>query len=65
MFDEATARHMLTVLESDLAYIRDVSAQYRPGEVTHHHGEHDHIGYLARPFLEAKEKMQNRLETGI
>ena len=61
MFDEETARHMLTVLEGDLAYIRQVSVQHRPGTVTHHHGEEDHTAYLERPFHEAREAIYQRM----
>ena len=66
MFDEETARHMLAVLEGDLAYIRQVSVQHRPGTVTHHHGEADHAAYLKRPFQEAREAIHGRMaELGI
>ena len=61
MFDEDTARHMLTILEGDLAYIRQVSVQHRPGTVTHHHGEEDHTAYLERPFHEAREAIYLRM----
>ena len=61
MFDEDTARHMLAVLDGDLAYIRQVSVQNRPGTVTHHHGEEDHTAYLERPFHEAREAIHGRM----
>ena len=66
MFNEAIARHMLTVLEGDLIHIKSVSRQHRHGNVTHHHGEADHMAYLRRPFLEAREAIQLRMrELGI
>ena len=61
MFDEATARYMLALIESDLAFIRDGSGQYRTGTVTHHHGEDDHMAYLERPFREAREAVHRRM----
>ena len=61
MFDEATAQYMLTMIDGDLTYIREGSAQHRPGTVTHHHGEDDHMAYLERPFLEAREAVQERM----
>jgi hypothetical protein len=61
MFDEATARHMLAVLDGSMRYIETGSLQHRHGTVTHHHGEDDHIGYLKRPFQEAQAKVEERL----
>ncbi len=63
MFNEATARHMLTVLEGDLAYIREVSPQHSHANVTHHHGEDDHMAYLERPFHEARHRIEDRLRS--
>ena len=52
---------MLTLIEGDLAYIRE-SAGVRPhGSVTHRHGEHDHLAYLQRPFLEARDAIMSRM----
>ena len=61
MFDEATARHMLSVIDGSMRYIEGGSLQHRHGTVTHHHGEDDHIAYLKRPFLEAQELVEERL----
>ena len=63
MFNEDTARHMLTALEGDLAFIREVSPQYSHGNVTHHHGEDDHRAYLERPFHEARSAIEDRLRS--
>jgi hypothetical protein len=66
MFNEATARHMLTVFEGDLTFMRNVVHQHEPGTVTHHHGEDDHLAYLSRPFLEARDAVLKRMkERGI
>ena len=66
MFDEATARHMLTVFEGDLKFMRNVAHQHEPGTVTHHHGEDDHLAYLSRPFLEARDAVLARMrERGL
>jgi hypothetical protein len=61
MFNEATAQYMMTLVEGDLAYIRQSSGQQTHDNVTHHHGEDDHLGYLERPFHEAREAIQRRL----
>ena len=62
MFDEEIARYMMAVVEGDLAYIAETSGQHMLGNVTHHHGEDDHIAYLQRPILEAQEALQRRME---
>jgi len=61
--DPATAQYMLTLIEGNLAYIRELSRQHGPGTVTHHHGEDDHLAYLERPFLEAEAALRRRLGT--
>ena len=61
MHDPATFQYMLTLIEGDLAYIRETSAQHMHGSVTHHHGEDDHIAYLERPFIEAREAIHERM----
>ena len=60
MFDGATAKYMLTLIDGSLAYIHETSAQHEPGTVTHHHGEDDHMAYLERPFHEAREAILER-----
>lgn len=64
MYDQATAQYMLTMIEGDLSYIRKGSGQHTHGNVTHHHGEDDHMAYLERPFLEAQEAVQKRMRLG-
>ena len=61
MFDEATAKYMLTLIDGDLTYIENSSRQHVHGRVTHHHGEDDHIEYLKRPFIEARTALEERL----
>ena len=61
MFDKATAQYMLTMIEGDLAYVSESSQQHMRGNVTHHHGDDDHIAYLQRPFLEAREAIHERM----
>lgn len=66
MHSPATSQYMLTLIEGTLTYIRQHSPQYRPGTVTHHHGEADHLAYLERPFLQAREAIHRRLhELGL
>jgi hypothetical protein len=52
---------MLTLIEGDLTYIREVAAQHAPGTTTHHHGEDDHLAYLERPFVEARQAIHRRM----
>ena len=61
MFDREAAQYMLTLIDGDLAYIGELAPQHRPGTVTHHHGEDDHLAFLQRPFLEAREAIQSRM----
>ena len=61
MFNEQTAQYMLTLVEGGLTYISETAASHKPGTVTHHHGEDDHLAYLQRPFLEAREAIRRRM----
>lgn len=61
---QETAQYMLTMIEGSLAYIRHKAAHYPPDAVTHHHGEDDHRAYLERPFLQAREAVEQRLRSG-
>ena len=66
MFDEAVARHMLDVIEGDLTYIRELSGQSPPERITHCHDVGDHIAYLSKPFIEAREAiLQKAREAGV
>ena len=62
MFDEDVARHMLDVIEGDLVYIREVSGQAAADLITHPHPDDDHIAYLSRPFIEAREAILQRAQ---
>ena len=61
MFDSATAQYMLTLIEGDLTYIRETAGVRPVGTVTHRHGEPDHLAYLQRPFLEARDAILSRM----
>ena len=63
MFDPDTARYMLTMIDGSMQYIRETAVMERPGKVTHHHGEDDHLAYLQRPFLEAHQAIHDRALT--
>jgi hypothetical protein len=66
LFDPAVAQYMLTLIDGSLTYIRQHSRQYRPGTVTHHHGEADHQAHLERPFREAQAAIHRRMhELGV
>jgi hypothetical protein len=60
VFSEATAQYMLTLVEGSLTYIKELSPQHAQDQVTHHHGERDHLVHLSRPFLEAREAIERR-----
>ena len=62
MFDEEIAGYIMTLIEGDLAYIAETSGQHALSNVTHHHGEEDHIAYLRRPILEARDALRRRME---
>ncbi len=64
MYDRETAQYMLTMIEGDLSYIRKGSGQHTHGNVTHHHGEDDHMAYLERPFQQAQAAVQERMRRG-
>ncbi|MBM3935038.1 MAG: hypothetical protein FJ319_12190 [SAR202 cluster bacterium] len=62
MFDPDTARYMLTMIEGDMTYIREMSVLHNHGNVTHHHGGAGHIAYLEKPFIEARETLNKRIK---
>ena len=62
MFDEAVARDMLTLIDGSLIYIGETAPLDVPGTATHHHGEPDHLAYLQRPFLEARDAVHRRMD---
>ncbi len=61
MFDKEAAQYMLTLIDGNLTYIRETAARHAPGTATHHHGQDDHLAYLERPFLEAREAIHRRM----
>jgi hypothetical protein len=61
MFDEATARYMLTLIDGCLTYIDRTAPYWEPGTVTHHHGEQDHKAWLRRPLEDARDVVEKRL----
>jgi hypothetical protein len=61
LFDREAAQYMLTLLDGNLTYIRETAVLPKPGVVTHHHGEADHLAYLERPFLEAQAAIHRRM----
>jgi hypothetical protein len=61
MFDEATARYMLTLIDGCLTYIDRTAPYWEPGTVTHHHGEDDHKAWLRRPLEDARDVVEKRL----
>ena len=61
MFDQATARYMLTLIDGSLAYMRHTAAHDPRDSVTHHHGDEDHMAFLERPFHEAAAAIHRRM----
>ena len=61
MWSDATAQYMLTLIDGSLDYIRHRSTQYPADHASHHHGEADHLGFLERPFHEAREAIHRRM----
>jgi hypothetical protein len=59
--DASSLQYLLTLVDGSLEYIRTRSAQREPDRVTHHHGEADHMAFLERPFLQAREALLRRL----
>lgn len=59
--DQDTLRYMLTLVGGALEYVRHSAAGYPDASTTHHHGQHDHLAYLERPFHEAAEAITQRL----
>ncbi len=59
--DPAIARYMLTLIHGSLAHIDSMLPHRAAGERSHQHGEDDHRAYLRRPFLEAIERIDQRV----
>ena len=62
MFDHKHAEYMMTLIEGGLGYIRERSGQHSHGNVTHQHGQSDHMAYLEAPFWEAHKMVADRLK---
>jgi hypothetical protein len=62
--DAATSTYMLSVISAGREYLRNGSAQYPPGTVTHKHHEADHLAYLEAPYLEAERAILGRQRNG-
>src|SRR5262249_27162962 len=66
LFSADTLHYMLTLIDGSLQYIRNRAPQWKPGTVTPHHGEADHLAVLERPFQEALAAVHKRLhERGV
>ena len=59
--DPDVDRRMLTLIEGGLDRIRH-GRRYPEDRITHHHAEPDHDAFLERPFLEAIERVRERME---
>ena len=61
MFSQETAQYMLTLIHGGIEYINQRGRHYPHGSVTHHHGQEDHLAYLSKPFIEAENKINERI----
>ena len=61
MFNRDTAEYMLTLIDGCLSYVRHTAPRRPDAQTTFHHGEPDHVAYLERPFLEAREALHRRM----
>lgn len=62
MFDADTAQYMQTLVNGSLEYIRQGAAHHQhEHDVTHHHGQDDHIAFLEEPFHEATAAIHQRM----
>jgi hypothetical protein len=61
MANRPALEYLLTLVEGSLQYVRQVAPHRPDATTTHHHGESDHLAYLERPFLEAREALHRRL----
>ena len=59
--DPDVDRRMITLIEGGLDRIRH-GRRYPEDRITHHHAEPDHEAFLERPFLEAMERVRERME---
>ena len=62
MRDDRMYEYLLTRVDAARTYVRDVTARTRLGGGGHPHGEDDHLAFLERPFLEARERLLARLK---
>ena len=62
MFNRETADYMLKLIEGGMSYIEETAARHTPGTVTHHHGEDDHLAFLHRPYIQARNLINQRIK---
>jgi hypothetical protein len=60
-FDASHARMMQGLIEAGLERVRTRRRAYPEDRITHHHGEPDHLAFLERPFLEARDAVAQRI----
>ena len=64
MHDEETIRYMLARVDAVRAYVEHAAPRTRLGGGGHPHGEADHLAYLDRPLMEARQRLLER-QTGM
>jgi hypothetical protein len=64
-FDASHARMMRTLVDAGLERVRTRRRAYPEDRITHHHGQPDHLAFLERPFLEARDAIARRIEEAV
>ncbi len=62
VYDHETIQYMLTLIEGCIAYIRQREGRREPRTVTHHHNL-NHQVYLEFPFHQAREILEQRIQS--
>jgi hypothetical protein len=62
-FDADRLNTMAAMIDAGIERLRR-GRHYPPERITHHHGQADHLAFLERPFLEARQRVRDRLERG-
>lgn len=63
--DPAMRESMMALIDGCLDYLKQRVTLGDVGQVTHRHGESDHLAFLSRPFEEAREVLAARAERAV
>jgi hypothetical protein len=62
MTDTEGIRYIRTLVEGAREYVRHTAVRRSDQLTTHHHGEADHLAWLERPFTEALQALDERVQ---